>query len=116
MVFSGGVWQTEGGGKKTVGRETKTVGGETKTVGRGGTKTIGGEQKKMWRIYVWLKDSRRRRRRRSTVLFKVQFNLVIYWLFKPHCQSTNTLSISHTLKFLPLIMIVKEEDGVNADN
>ena len=69
MVFSGGVWQTEGGGKKTKGGGTKTVGGgEKKKVG-GETKTVGG------------------RRRRSHMLLEVQSDLVIHWLFKMSWQS-----------------------------
>ena len=66
MVFSGGVWQTEGGGKKTKGGGTKTEGGGTKTEG-GGTK-MGG-------------------RRRSHMLLEVQSDLVIHWLFKMSWQS-----------------------------
>ena len=91
IVFSGGVWQTVGGGTKTEGGETKTEGGGgTKTVGgrnktvEGGTKTVGwgtktvGENKKIERgIYVCLQD----RRRKLTLPLEVQFNLVIHWLF-----------------------------------
>ena len=68
MVFSGGVWQTEGGGQKTKGGGTKTVGGGTKTEGGGGTK-MGGS------------------RRRSHMLLEVQSDLVIHWLFKMSWQS-----------------------------
>ena len=67
------------------------------------------------------KKKRERKRRRSPVLLEVQFNLVIHdclaeWLFKTHSQSIYTLSISHTLNLLPLIMMANEADGFNADN
>ena len=78
MVFSGGVWQTEGGGKKTKGGGTKTEGGgEKKTVEGGGTK-MGG------------------RRRRSHMLLEVQSDLVIHWLFKTSWQSIQLKDLKKT--------------------